>query len=154
MKSLKNYITEAFKISKNTKLEKVNDDLTNKILNVIQYSGILREQQLSKHKDKCYYALLDFFQHNKNFTDLKAIRYWLPKLNDFQKHVFISNCKDTRMISLSALHKDDVILIYAFTSKICLCFTKSNSLVLTSGTTKEGLHLYINLKIYLENENS
>lgn len=150
MKSLKNYIAEAFKINKNTKLEKVNDDLTNKILNVIQYSGILNEKQLSKHKDKCYYALLDFFQHNKNFTDLKSIRHWLPKLNDFQKHVFISNCKDTRMISLSALHKDDVILIYAFTSKIYLCFTKSNALVMTSGSTKERLHLYINLQIDLK----
>mgnify|MGYP003289094545 CR=1 FL=1 len=92
MKSLKNYIDEAFKINKNVKLEKVNDDLTNKILNVIQYSGILDEKQLSKHKDNCYYALLDFFQNNKNFTDILAIRYWLS-LNDWQKHVFISNCK-------------------------------------------------------------
>lgn len=150
MKSLKNYITEAFKINKNIKLEKVNDDLITKILNVIQYSGILSEKQLSKHKDKCYYALLDFFKHNNNFTDLRAIRYWLPNLNDFQKHVFIANCKDVRMISLSAIHKDDLILIYKFTSKIYLCFTKSNELVMTTGSTTPRLHLYINLKIYLE----
>lgn len=149
MKSLKNYIAEAFKINKNTKLEKVNDDLTNKILNVIQYSGILDEKQLSKHKDKCYYALLDFFQHNKNFTDILAIRYWLP-LNDFQKHVFISNCKNTKKLSLAAIHKDDLILLYKFTSKIYLCFTKSNALVMTSGSTKERLHLYINLQIDLK----
>lgn len=149
MKSLKNYIAEAFKINKNTKLEKVNDDLTNKILNVIQYSGILNEKQLSKHKDKCYYALLDFFQHNKNFTDILAIRYWLP-LNDFQKHVFISNCKNTKKLSLAAIHKDDLILLYKFTSKIYLCFTRSNALVMSSGSTKERLHLYINLQMDLE----
>ena len=149
MKSLKNYIAEAFKINKNIKLEKVNDDLTNKILNVIQYSGILDEKQLNKHKDKCYYALLDFFQHNKNFTDILAIRYWLP-LNDFQKHVFISNCKNTKKLSLAAIHKDDLILLYKFTSKIYLCFTKSNALVMTSGSTKERLHLYINLQIDLK----
>ena len=148
MKSLKNYIAEAFKINKNTKLEKVNDDLTNKILNVIQYSGILNEKQLSKHKDKCYYALLDFFQHNKNFTDILAIRYWLP-LNDFQKHVFISNCKNTKKLSLAAIYKDDLILLYKFTSKIYLCFTRSNALVMTSGSTKERLHLYINLQMDL-----
>lgn len=72
MKSLKNYIAEAFKINRNTKLEKLDNPLIRDIISVIEISKLISEKILSKHEVKLYDVLGEFINEN-GFTEIDSI---------------------------------------------------------------------------------
>lgn len=72
MKSLKNYITEAFKINRNTKLEKLDNPLISDIISVLEISKLISEKILSKHKVKLYEVLGEFINKN-SFKEIDSI---------------------------------------------------------------------------------
>lgn len=72
MKSIKYYIVEAFKINKNTKIEKLDNPLIRDIINVIEFSKLIPEKSLNKHRGKLYEVLGKFINEN-GFTEIDSI---------------------------------------------------------------------------------
>ena len=72
MKSLKNYIAEAFKINRNTKIEKLDNKLISDIISVLEISKLISEKILIKHKVKLYEVLGKFINEN-GFTEIDSI---------------------------------------------------------------------------------
>ena len=72
MKSIKYYISEAFKINRNTRIEKLDNPLIRDIISVIEISKLISEKILSKHEVKLYDVLGEFINEN-GFTEITAI---------------------------------------------------------------------------------
>lgn len=72
MKSLKYYISEAFKINRNTRIEKLDNQLISDIISVLEISKLISEKILNKHRSKLYEVLGDFINEH-GFTEITAI---------------------------------------------------------------------------------
>ena len=72
MKSLKYYLSEAFKINRNTRIEKLDNQLISDIISVLEISKLIPEKILNKHRSKLYEVLGDFINEN-GFTEITAI---------------------------------------------------------------------------------
>ena len=130
MKSLKNYIAEAFKINRNTKLEKLDNQLISDIISVIEISKLIPEKSLNKHKSKLYEVLGDFI-NEYGFTKITSIHVVNNTANGLDAKKLKDICDNFSFLSYLRNGTNIKKIIYDFGYSKKLLQLKSNGLCLS-----------------------
>lgn len=147
MKSLKNYIAEAFKINRNTKIEKLDNKLISDIISVLEISKLISEKILIKHKVKLYEVLGKFINEN-GFTEIDSIFVVNNTANGLDVKKLKKICDNFRFLEYrykSELSVKRIIHDLGYSKK--LLQLNSNSLCLSKKYNIQAFYYEITLQI-------
>lgn len=130
MKSIKYYITEAFKINKNTRIEKIDNKLISDIISVLEISKLIPEKSFNKHKGKLYEVLGDFI-NECGFTKITSIHAVNNTANGLDVKKLKDICDNFSFLSFLRVGTDIKKIIYDFGYCKKLLQLKSNGLCLS-----------------------
>lgn len=147
MKSIKYYISEAFKINRNTRIEKLDNQLISDIISVIEISKLISEKILNKHKVKLYEVLGKFINEN-GFTEIDSIFVVNNTANGLDVKKLKKLCDNFRFLEYrfkSELSVKRIIHDLGYSKK--LLQLNSNSLCLSKKYNIQAFYYEITLQI-------